>query len=256
MQTITLETDRRGVATLMLNRREKHNALSREMIDDLTDAARVLGADKSVRVVVLRAAGKSFCAGGDLAWMRAQFDAEDEVRRMEAKALADMLKALNDLPKPLIGALQGHVFGGGVGLASVCDHVVACDGIKLGLTETKLGIIPATIGPYVLARVGAGMARRIFMSSRLFDAQEAFTLGLVGRVVSRETLDQAIEEEVLPYLECKPGAVAAAKNLIADLGYSPTDDQIETSINALVARWASEEAQQGISEFFDGKSAI
>ncbi|MEY8841991.1 enoyl-CoA hydratase-related protein, partial [Cribrihabitans sp. XS_ASV171] len=152
--TLDLTVDDRGVARLVLNRAEKHNALSAQMIADLTAAAGRLGADDAVRVVVLTGAGKSFCAGGDLAWMQQQMAADPETRFTEARKLAEMLQALNTLPKPLIGAVQGNAFGGGVGMASVCDVAIGVDTLKMGLTETRLGLIPATIGPYVVARMG------------------------------------------------------------------------------------------------------
>ncbi|MEX0305409.1 MAG: enoyl-CoA hydratase-related protein, partial [Leisingera sp.] len=172
-ETITLETDARGVCTLTLNRPDKHNAMSGQMLQELTQAAAQLAGDGSVRVVVLTAAGKSFCAGGDLNWMRQQMGADAETRAREARVLAEMLMSLNTLPKPVIGALQGNAFGGGVGMASVCDVAIGADHLKMGLTETKLGLIPATIGPYVIARMGEAKARRVFMSARLFGANEA-----------------------------------------------------------------------------------
>ena len=153
-QTIRIETDARAIATLWLARADKHNALSEQMIDELTDAAGVLGRDPSVRAVILAAEGKSFCAGGDLGWMQEQMTADAATRRTGAEALAGMLNALNELPKPLIGRVHGNAFGGGVGMMSVCDVAVGARDAKFGLTETKLGLIPATIGPYVLARMG------------------------------------------------------------------------------------------------------
>ena len=146
-ETIRVDVDARGVATLMLNRPEKHNAMSGQMLAELKQVAEQLGADHAVRVVVLSGAGTSFCAGGDLGWMREQMAADIETRGREAAKLAYALQALNTMPKPLIGALQGNAFGGGVGLASVCDVAIGADHIKMGLTETRLGLIPATIGP-------------------------------------------------------------------------------------------------------------
>jgi len=249
--TITLVTDARGVAVLTLNRAEKHNAMSGEMIGELTAAARQIAQDDAIRVVVLTGTGKSFCAGGDLGWMRAQMAADSATRFVEARKLAEMLQALNTLPKPLIGALQGNAFGGGVGMASVCDVAIGVDHLKMGLTETKLGIIPATIGPYVLARMGEAKARRVFMSSRLFGATEAVELGLLAKVVPADQLAEAVEAEVLPYLNCAPGAVAAAKQLARDLGPIIDDTVIDMTIEALVERWQTEEAEEGIGAFFD-----
>lgn len=254
-QTLTVETDPRGVATLTLNRADKHNALSAQMIAELTAAAGRLGADAAVRVVVLIGAGKSFCAGGDLGWMQAQMAADPESRFVEARKLAEMLQALNTLPKPLIGAVQGNAFGGGVGMAAVCDVAIGADHLKMGLTETRLGLIPATIGPYVISRMGEAMARRVFMSARLFDADEAVQLGLLARAVPAGDLAAAVEAEVVPYLSCAPGAVASAKKLTRDLGPRIDDETIDHTIRALVSRWESEEAAEGIGAFFDKRKA-
>ncbi|KIC26337.1 MULTISPECIES: crotonase/enoyl-CoA hydratase family protein [unclassified Leisingera] len=250
-ETITLDTDARGVCTLTLNRAEKHNAMSGQMLQELTLAAKRLAEDDTVRVVVLTGAGKSFCAGGDLAWMRAQMDADAETRAREARVLAEMLMALNTLPKPLIGAVQGNAFGGGVGMASVCDVAIGADHLKMGLTETKLGLIPATIGPYVIARMGEAKARRVFMSARLFGAAEAVELGLLAKAVPAEQLGEAVEAEVAPYLNCAPGAVAAAKKLARDLGPRLDDSVIDHTIKALVERWEGPEAGEGIAAFFE-----
>ncbi|MDF1715513.1 MAG: crotonase/enoyl-CoA hydratase family protein [Antarcticimicrobium sp.] len=251
LDTITIETDARGVATLTLNRPDKHNAMSATMIADLAQAAQKLAADATVRAVILTGAGKSFCAGGDLGWMQDQMAADPETRFIEARKLALALQALNTLPKPLIGALQGNAFGGGVGLASVCDVTLGADHLKMGLTETRLGLIPATIGPYVIARMGEARARRVFMSARLFDAGEAVELGLLARAVPADELAEAAEAEVAPYLACAPGAVAAAKRLTRELGPRIDEAVIDHTIRALVDRWEGEEAREGIAAFFD-----
>ncbi|MBR3371789.1 MAG: crotonase/enoyl-CoA hydratase family protein [Rhodobacteraceae bacterium] len=255
-ETLTIETDARGVATLALARPEKHNALSAQMIADLTAAAAQLGADDAVRVVVLTGTGKSFCAGGDLGWMQNQMRADDATRASEARKLADMLGALNRLPKPLIGRVQGQAFGGGVGLMAVCDVAIGVQGAKFGLTETRLGLIPATIGPYVLARMGQAMARRVFMSARIFEADEAVTLGLLARAVPLQDIDAAIQAEVTPYLACAPGAVARAKALAQRLGGGMAPDSVDHSINELVSVWQTAEAQEGVGAFFDRRKPV
>ena len=253
-ETLNVSTDARGVATLRLDRADKHNAMSAQMIAELTQAAAQLGADPAVRVVVLSAAGRSFCAGGDLRWMQDQMAADPQTRFVEARKLAAMLQALNQMPKPLIGAIQGNAFGGGVGLAAVCDIAIGVDTIKMALTEARLGLIPATIGPYVLARMGQAMARRVFMSAQLFDADEAVTLGLLARAVPAEDLAAAVEREVTPYLACAPGAVASAKALALSFGDRVTDDTIDSTIRALVDRWETDEAREGIGAFFDKRA--
>jgi len=252
---LAVEVDGRGVATVTLNRVEKHNALSSALIAGLTEAAARLGADPEVRVVVLTGAGESFCAGGDLDWMRAQMAADGATRGAEARKLAAMLGALNTLPKPLIGRVQGQAFGGGVGLISVCDIAVGVETARFALTETRLGLIPATIGPYVAARLGEAAARRVFLSGRRFDAAEAVALGLLSRAVPAEALDAATEAEVAPFLACAPGAVARAKALLRRLGPVIDEAAVEDSIAALVACWEDDEALEGIGAFFERRKA-
>jgi methylglutaconyl-CoA hydratase len=254
-EAIKIDVDPRGVATLTLNRAEKHNALSAKMLAELTQAAADLGADDAVRVVVLTGAGKSFCAGGDLEWMREQMQADADTRAKEAAKLAFMLQALNTMSKPMIGALQGNAFGGGVGMASVCDVAIGVDTLKMGLTETRLGIIPATIGPYVVSRMGEGRARRVFMSGRLFGAAEAVELGLLARAGPADELAAAVEAEVVPYLSCALGAVAAAKALARRLGPRIDEGTIAITIDALKSRWETEEAAEGIGAFFEKRKA-
>ena len=250
-QTVTVERDARGVATLWLDRADKHNALSGEMIAELHAAVRALAADDAVRVVVLAARGATFCAGGDLAWMQAQMGATPAERGAEAGKLAALLQALNTLPKPLIGRVQDNAFGGGVGMVSVCDIAIGTDGVAMALTETRLGLIPATIGPYVCARMGEARARRVFMSGRRFDAAEAVDLGLLARAVAPESLDAAVEAEVAPYLSCAPGAVARAKALLRRLGPVIDEAAISHTVAELVACWEGDEAPEGIAAFFD-----
>jgi methylglutaconyl-CoA hydratase len=249
------ETDSRGVAWLTLNRPDKHNVLSGEVCDLIAGLAARLDADPRVRVVVLTGAGASFCAGGDLAWMRAQVAGTAAERRTEARRLAHMLQALNTLGKPLIGRVNGAAYGGGVGLAAVCDVVVAAAGALFGLTETRLGLIPATISPYVIARMGEGPARSVFFSARIFDAEEARHLRLVNRVSPLEGLDAAVEAETAPYLATAPAAVAAAKRLVRSLGPRIDEGVIEASIDALVATWETQEAAEGIAAFLERRPA-
>lgn len=249
-ETLDLTRDARGVATVRLNQPDTHNALSAAMMDDLTALAGTLAEDDS-RAVVLTGAGKSFCAGGDLRWMRAQFDAGAEARAAEGRRLANMLQALNTLPKPVIARVNGAAFGGGVGLCCVADVAVGSEDALFGLTETRLGLIPATIGPYVIARMGEGRARRVFMSSRRFGAGEAVELGILARAVAPGDLDAAVESEIEPYLACAPGAVADAKRLARSLGPPIDEKVIAMTIDALAARWEGSEAVEGVGAFFD-----
>lgn len=248
-QAVKLDIDDRGVAYAVLNRPEKRNALSAQIMDELTDIASTTGADPDCRAMVLSGAGDVFCAGGDLAWMKAQVDADRETRIREARRLSDMLHALNTMPTPLIGRIHGAAMGGGVGLACVCDIAIAETGTRFGLTETRLGLIPATIGPYVVARMGEAKARRVFMSSRLFAADEARGLDIIAGHTPSNSLGAAIEAEVAPYLSVAPTAVGAAKSLARALGPKIDEDARETSIQALVDVWEGEEAAHGLAAF-------
>ncbi len=250
-ETIRIDMDGRGVATLKLNQPDKHNAMSAMMIGELTQAANELGRDENVRVVVLTGEGKSFCAGGDLGWMREQFSADRETRIAEAMKLATMLRELNELPKPVIGRVQGQAYGGGIGMMAVCDVAIGVEDAKFALTETRLGLIPATISPYVIARMGEGKARRVFMSGRRFDGREAIDLGLLAKAVPLNNLDEAIELEILPYLSTAPGAVARAKAYARSLGPVIDEAEMLRSANALADAWESPEASEGVGAFFE-----
>ncbi|KQZ48553.1 enoyl-CoA hydratase [Rhizobium sp. Root149] len=250
-ETIKVEVDARGIVQLRLIRPDKRNALSAQMIAELTEFAASAQERRDWRAVILSGDGATFCAGGDLDWMRQQMQADRETRMAEARKLATMLGALNGLPQPLIGAIQGSAFGGGVGMACICDVALATPETLFGLTETRLGIIPATIGPYVLARMGEGRARRVFMSAKRFSALEAVELGIVSRVVSADALmNEAVAEAEL-YLSTAPGAVASAKALARSLSRSLDADRIEESISALADAWEQDEAKEGIAAFFE-----
>ncbi|QIE43046.1 crotonase/enoyl-CoA hydratase family protein (plasmid) [Rhodobacteraceae bacterium SC52] len=249
--TLDLADDGRGIVTVTLNRPEARNALSAAMISELTHMARSVGAARSTRVIILRGAGPVFCAGGDLRWMQDQIKADRATRIAEARKLADMLRALNEMPCPLIGAIHGGAFGGGVGLACVCDVALSLPDCRFGLTETRLGLIPATIAPYVLARMGEGAARQVFMSSRLFSATEAKELGVVSRIVPEAQLSEQIEAEAAPYLSTSGSAVAAAKAMARSLGPDITDAVIDASIARLADVWETPDAAEGIAAFLE-----
>jgi len=221
------------------------------MIAELTDAVNVFGSNPSIRAVVLTGEGKSFCAGGDLGWMKQQFEADRETRISEAMKLATMLRDLNEMPKPLIGRINGQAFGGGIGMICVCDVAVGVDTAKFALTETRLGLIPATISPYVIARMGEGVARRVFMSARIFQGEETVELGLLAQSVSADELDKAVEAEIKPYLSVAPGAVGKAKKLTRWLGPEIDERVMLKSATALADCWEDAEAQEGISAFLE-----
>lgn len=254
-ETISVSVDRRGVAALTLRRHAQHNALSGLMIRELTAVAGLLGEDRAVRIVVLTGEGESFCAGGDLNWMKEQIAATRAERVAEARRLALMLKALRDLPKPLVARVNGQAYGGGVGLISVCDAAIAVEGARFGLTETRLGLIPATISPYVAARIGPSAFLRFATSARFFDAQVGREIGLLSAVVAPEKLDEAIEKEIAPYFAASPDAVAGAKSLAHALA-APIDEKlIEMTLTRLADTWETPQAAEGIAAFLEKRKA-
>lgn len=253
--TLEISIDNRSVAYVSLNLPDSRNALSEQMIADLTHMAENLGASTEIRAIVLSGSGKVFCAGGDLKWMKQQIEADRATRMKEARKLAMMLNALNEMPTPLIGRVHGGAFGGGVGMCCVCDVNVADENTKFGLTETKLGLIPATISPYVIARMGEGNARRVFMSARIFDAAEAKDLGIVSKVVHQGDLDAAVEAEVSPYLSVAPVAVGTSKALARLLGPKIDTSLIDQTIEMLADTWEGEESAHGIDAFLSKKAA-
>ncbi len=250
-RAISVEVDERGVAELRLNNPERRNALSAQMMNELAAFARVVRDRRDMRVVVLSGAGGMFCAGGDLTWMKAQINANRETRMAEARRLAMMLKELNEIPLPLIGRVEGAALGGGVGMACVCDIAIASRDCRIGLTETRLGLIPATIGPYVVARMGEARARQVVMSGRVFRGDEAAALGIVARAVEPEEMDAAIADEVAPFLELPHGPPGRAKALVRSLGPQIDDAVIEASIQRLADTWETEEAREGIAAFLE-----
>jgi methylglutaconyl-CoA hydratase len=248
MSTILIDTDPDGIATVTLNRPDKHHAMNAAMIAELTQAAATLGADAGVRAVVLAATGPSFCAGGDLEWMRSQQAADRAGKIAEASRLSAMLAALDALPKPLIARVQGNVYGGGIGLVAVSDIAIAAEGIKLALTETRLGLIPATIGPFVVRRMGQGLARQVFFSALPFGTDFALRAGLLHEACPAGELDARVRRQTDAVLEAAPGAVAAAKALCLGFG-DDRERNVRVSIAALADRWESDEAQERIRAF-------
>ena len=251
MKTLEFVRDKRGIATVRLDRPEKRNALSGEMISELDAVASRLSRDSAVRAVVISGGGSSFCAGADLDWMRRQFEASPEEKKREAMRLALMLKRWNELPKPVIARVHGSAFGGGLGLIAVSDISVAAKDAKFAFSEARLGLIPATISPYVAMRMGESNLRRVFLSARTFGAEEAAELKLVSRVVEMAEIDDAVEDEILPILACAPGAVARSKQLLRSLGSNIDEGVVEDTANRLAECWNSDEAIEGISAFFE-----
>ncbi len=250
-ETITLTTDARGVARLTLNRPEVHNAFGEQMIADLHRAAGLLAADGALRAVVLTGAGESFSAGGDIRWFKRQVEATRDERMAGSAALAAMLRALDEMPLPLIGRINGQAYGGGNGLIAVCDVAIGAQSARFGLTEVRLGLLPANVSTFVVRRMGARNARRVMLSGRIFSAAEALSLGLLDSVVAPEALDEAVEAEIAQLLQAAPGAVGATKALIRYVDGHAIDDCVAYSAASLADAWETPEGQEGIAAFLE-----
>ncbi len=240
------------VARLRMNRPMIHNAFDAMLIAALTGALNALAADDSVRVVVLEGAGASFSAGADLHWMRGMAAAGEEENRVDSLALARLMRTLDELPKPTIARVQGAAFGGGVGLVACCDIAIGAREAKFGLTESKLGLLPAVISPYVIDAIGTRQARRWFATAEIFGARQARKMGLLHEVVEEADLDAAVDQQVSLLLKAGPLAAAQAKALIRRVA-SHTDGARHDADNAaLIARLrVSPEGQEGLSAFLD-----
>lgn len=248
-ESLLLTVDQRGVARLTLNRPDKHNALNGVMIRELREAIAVLAEDETVRAVILSGAGKSFCAGGDIDWFKANAASNRAVRISESSELAHMLNELNTLPKPLIGRIQGSAYGGGVGMISVCDIAVGDDAARFGLTEVRLGLIPANISPHVVNRIGVANSRATMLSGALFNAERAVQYGLLNEAVTTDKLDARINEIIDDHLEAALGAVAETKRLIAYVATHNMDDNMIYTADRLADAWETGEGSTGIKCF-------
>ena len=246
-----------AVATLWMNRPEVHNAFNAQVIDDLTRAFQTLGADDSVRVVVLAGRGKSFSAGADLNWMKAAGEAGREANLEDARRLAGMLRALAELPKPTIARVQGAALGGGLGLAAACDICVASTKASFATSEVKFGIIPSAISPYVLRAIGARQATRYFQTAERISAQRAYELGLAHEAVEDDRLDATVTAIAAALLGGGPNAQAASKNLIRDVADRAVDDELfELTARRIADLRATPEAKEGLSAFLDKRPPL
>jgi len=243
------------VADIRMCRPEVHNAFDARLIAELTAALDALAVDSAVRVVVLGGSGASFSAGADMHWMRAMAAASEADNRADALALARLMRTLDELPKPSIARVHGTALGGGVGLIACCDIAIGVSEAKFGLTESKLGLLPAVISPYVIAAIGARQARRWFATAEIFDARAAQHLGLLHEVVSAEALDAAVERQIALLLKSGPIASAHAKRLVADVVAEPNPDARDAANADLIARLrVSPEGQEGLSAFLDKRT--
>lgn len=248
--TVTLDVSDRGIATVTLNNPDKHNAFDDDIIAQLTEAFISVENNADARVMVLASAGKSFSAGADLNWMKRMANYTYEENLRDSQALATMLKTLNFLSKPTIARVQGAAFGGAVGLVSCCDIAVASQRASFCLSEVKIGLIPATISPYVVAAIGQRAARRYFTTAERFKADQAQQLGLISEVVDESELDSTVGTFIDALLANGPAAVKGSKQLVLDVAEREiTDELIADTCQRIASIRVSEEGQEGLSAF-------
>jgi methylglutaconyl-CoA hydratase len=250
---LTVATDARGLARVTLDRPEKHNAFTAETIRQLTQAFVALGGDGAVRAVLLAGNGPSFSAGADAGWMRAQAALSEAENLADAQALSDMLASLNDCPKPVIAIVHGKAYGGGIGLAACADMVVATPEAEFRLSEVRLGLTPATISPFVVAKIGVAQARRWFLTAESFGAEAALAMGLVHAVSDRA---EAVAEGWFRHLLLgAPGAIADAKALLRDIAGQPISPALRAETAArIAARRAHPEGREGLAAFLEKRA--
>ena len=252
-QTILINTSKAGVTTVTLNRPQVHNAFDEIMIGELQQAFRELDEDETTRLILIRAAGKSFCAGADLKWMKRAADFTEEENYDDAMRLADLLQTLDTVSKPTIAFVHGPTYGGGVGLISCCDIVMAAEKAVFCLSEVKLGLVPAVISPYVVRAIGARAARRYFQSAEKFDSREAHHIGLVHEVTAANSdFDHVVDA----LLQGGPNAQKISKQLISRVDNQTTTREIvEDTADTIAKVRASDEGREGLSAFFEKRNS-
>jgi methylglutaconyl-CoA hydratase len=249
---VHIEATPEGVATVTLNRALRRNAFNAGLIAALHEAFETLHGAEGVRVVFLRGAGGTFSAGADLEWMRDAIDRTEADNRDDAYQMARMLKSLWDIPALTVALVEGGAFGGGAGLAAACDLAVATDDAKFSFSEVRLGIIAATISPYVVAAVGPRQARALFATGKLFDAAHAEKIGLVSEVVAdTAALDAARDRIAAEMMACAPGAVAESKRLVEDVAYQPIEDVMDETAKRIARIRIGDEGQEGVRAFLE-----
>ena len=247
--TLTVEG---GIARITLAQPEIRNAFSDEVIADITAAFRTAGERPDVRAIVLAAEGPAFCAGANLNWMRRMADYSRDENRVDAGLLAEMLRVIYECPKPTVARVQGDVYAGGMGLVACCDMAVAVDTAGFCLSEVKIGLIPATISPYVIRAMGARASHRYFLTGERFSAQEAHRIGYVHEVVEAEQLDSVVDGWLKHLLSAGPDAVRACKRLVLDVAEREINEQlIASTVEQIANIRASSEGKEGVQAFLN-----
>jgi methylglutaconyl-CoA hydratase len=250
--SVLITKDARGVATITINRPQVRNAIDDNVIRLLTDAFKTVGADGETRIVVLTGSGVAFSAGADLDWMRRMAALGEAENFASAKTISAMLRALNELAKPTIARINGAAYAAGIGLVAACDIAVASEEAVFSISEVRIGLVPSTISPYVVAAIGAKAARHYFLTGEPFSAAEACRLGLVHKVVPRAGLDEAIERVISDLLAGGPQSQSRTKRLIAGIADRPVDNALEAfTARSIAEARASPEGREGIQAFLE-----
>lgn len=250
-QTLLISVDA-NVATITLNRPDVRNAFNETTIAEITQAFKQVGALDTVRAIVLAANGPAFCAGADLNWMKKMAGYTHAENHADALQLAEMLRTIYLCPKPVVAKVQGDCYAGGMGLVAACDIIVACDAANFCLSEVKLGLIPATISPYVIKAMGENAARRYFLTAERFTAQEALRIGFAHEVLAAEALDAKVAEIVKALVNNSPHAVQQAKVLVRDVVGLPVNDALLADTAERIAHIrASEQGREGVQSFLE-----
>lgn len=251
MAGILASIDERGVATLTLSRPDVHNAFDDAVIAELNKALDSYAHDPAVRVLVLRAEGKSFSAGADLGWMKRMATYSRADNLADARELERLMRGLYEFPRPTVALVQGAAFGGAVGLVSCCDIAIASESASFALSEARLGLAPAVISPYVAAAIGARQAGRYFLTAERFDAVTAKNLGLVHEVATAEALPAALEKMLATLLDNGPGALTACKALLRRVAVATSPDLAAYTTELIADLRTSQEGQEGLAAFFE-----
>lgn len=246
---IIFDVDDRRVATLSLNRPEVRNAFNDKLIAEITRSVQTLPDD--VRVLVLKGEGKSFCTGADLHWMRSMAGYSKEENIADSSTLARMFKALDECSVPVVGRIHGAALAGATGLVACCDYVVAGASTIFAFTETRLGLVPAVISPFVMRKVGYSFARAMFLTADTFDAKRAYEVGLVHRVAPDDQLDDAVQEVVESLLKAGPKALIEARGLVDRVWARAPEEVADVTVETIARMRVSEEGQEGVASFLE-----
>lgn len=256
MKYETLELNKeKDTVTITLNRPDVHNAMNEKLMKELTDCFKNLSDDKSVRIIILTGKGKSFCAGADLNWMKSMAKYSKEENIKDSRLLSNLYESIYNCPKPVIGCINGHAFGGGLGLFAVCDITFAVPGCKFAFSEVKLGIIPSVISTYIVRRIGLSNMRRLFITGERINSEYAEKIGLIDFVVSEEEIDNEIEKYVNILVSSGPNAIKEIKKLVDNCEKLDVEKYKEFTVKKIAELRVSNEGQEGINAFLEKRKS-